>query len=95
MALFAPPIHRSAAAILDRALFSKNIPIAAARIAQNRDISKCRTMLDKSRELLRLERITSVQADPDPTVASKGAKCLLLRPEVKPDGNLNYRKSHR
>ena len=89
MALFAPPIHRSAAAILDRALFSKNIPIAAARIAQNRDISKCRTMLDKSKELLRLERVTSVRADPDPTIASKGGKCLLLRPEVKPDGNPN------
>jgi hypothetical protein len=87
MALFSPPIQRSAAAILDRALFSKSIPIAAARIAQSKDISRCRTMLDKSKELLRLERISSVRTDPDPIIASHGGKCLLLRPEVRANGN--------
>jgi tRNA (guanine37-N1)-methyltransferase len=86
MALFRPPIHRSAAAVLDRALFSKTVPIAAARVANNKDISKCRTQLDKSKELLRVDRITSIRSDPDPLLASNGGKCLLLKPEVKHDG---------
>lgn len=88
MALFRPPIHRSAAAVLDRALFSKTIPIAAARVTDRKQISRCRTQLDKSRELLHLERLPVVRDDPDPVLASKGGKCLLLKPEVKPDGNI-------
>lgn len=87
-ALFRPPIQRSAAAVLDRALFSKTIPIAAARVTDKKQISRCRTQLDKSRELLRLERLMIVRDDPDPILASKGGKCLLLKPEVKPDGIL-------
>jgi hypothetical protein len=88
MALFRPPIHRSAAAVLDRALFSKTIPLAAARIADNKHISRYRTQLDKSRDLLHLERQLSVRPDPEPTLASKGGKCLLLQPEVKVDGEI-------
>jgi tRNA (guanine37-N1)-methyltransferase len=87
-ALFRPPIHRSAAAVLDRALFSKTIPIAAARVTDRKQISRCRTQLDKSKELLHLERLTAVRDDPDPISASKGGKCLLLKPEVKPDGSI-------
>ena len=86
--MFRPPIQRSAAAVLDRALFSKTIPIAAARVTDKKQISRCRTQLDKSRELLRLERLMIVRDDPDPILASKGGKCLLLKPEVKPDGIL-------
>src|SRR5271167_3744459 len=92
MALFRPPIHRSAVAVLDRALFSKTIPIAAARVANNKLISKFRAELDKSQELLRMERLTSVREDPDPVIASKGGRCLLLRPEVQPDGKLDDTK---
>jgi tRNA (guanine37-N1)-methyltransferase len=86
--LFRPPIQRSAAAVLDRALFSKTIPIAAARVTDRKHISRCRTQLDKSRELLHLERLTVVRDDPDPILATNGGKCLLLKPEVKPDGAL-------
>jgi len=88
-ALFRPPIHRSTAAVLDRALFSKTIPIAAARVTDRKQISRCRSQLDKSKELLHLERLTVVRDDPDPILASKGGKCLLLKPEVKPDGDLH------
>lgn len=86
MALCRPPTHRTAAAILDRALFSKTIALAAARVPDHKNISRYRTQLDKSQELLRLERQASVRADPDPILASKGGKCLLLKPEVKVDG---------
>jgi tRNA (guanine37-N1)-methyltransferase len=84
--MFRPPIVRSASAILDRALFSKTYPIAAARIPDKKLISKSRGMLEKSKDLLRLERVTSVREDPDPELAKAGAKCLLLKPEVKADG---------
>jgi tRNA (guanine37-N1)-methyltransferase len=90
MAFFTPPVHRSAAAVLDRALFSKTIPIAAARVTQNRDIARCRTAFEKSRDLLRLERLTSVRSDPDPAIASKGGRCLLLRPDIQHNGSVFY-----
>jgi tRNA (guanine37-N1)-methyltransferase len=73
---------------LDRALFSKTIPIAAARVTDRKQISKCRSQLGKSKELLHLERLAVVRDDPDPILASKGGKCLLLKPKVKPDGDL-------
>lgn len=84
--MFRPPIHRTASALLDRALFSKTIPIAAARVAENKFISRCRIQLEKSKDLLRVERVASVRDDPDPVLAKKGVKCLLLNPEVKHDG---------
>ncbi|KAL2066463.1 hypothetical protein VTL71DRAFT_2534 [Oculimacula yallundae] len=85
MSLFRPPIVRSASAALDRALFSKTIPIAAARVASLKNLSKFRQVLDKSKELMQLERIQNVRPDPDPVLAGKGGKCLLLKPEVKPE----------
>jgi tRNA (guanine37-N1)-methyltransferase len=72
--------------VLDRALFSKTVPIAAARIANLKNISRYKTKLEQSKELIRLEKITNVRADPDPSWASKGAKCLLLTADVKPEG---------
>lgn len=86
MALFRPPIHRTASATLDRALFKREIPLAAARVLDNRHISRVRAKFEKNKDLLRLERLTSIRADPDASQASKGVKCLLLRPEVKVDG---------
>ncbi|KAH7370623.1 guanine-N(1)--methyltransferase-like protein [Rhexocercosporidium sp. MPI-PUGE-AT-0058] len=85
MSLFRPPIVRSASAALDRALFSKTIPIAAARVANLKNLSRFRQQLDKSKELMQLERVMNVRPDPDPVLAEKGGKCLLLKPEVKPE----------
>ncbi|KAM3087468.1 tRNA(m(1)G37)methyltransferase, variant 3 [Clarireedia jacksonii] len=86
MSIFRPPIVRTAASgILDRSLFSKTIPLSAARISNNKNISKCRSQMQKSKELLLLERISNVRPDPDPQLAEKGGKCLLLKPEVKHD----------
>ncbi|CAL3967069.1 unnamed protein product [Diplocarpon coronariae] len=84
MCLFRPPIVRSAGAALDRALFSKTIPMAAARVSNIKNLSRYRQKFEKSRELMQLERVMNVQRDPDPALAEKGGKCLLLRPGIKP-----------
>lgn len=86
MALFRPPIVRSAAGVLDRSLFTKNIPISAARLLNSRVISKYRSQLAKSKEMLVEDRIAPIRSDPDPDSAAKGGKCLLLNPKVKHDG---------
>ncbi|CAD6443429.1 b6d52a30-d5b0-40bd-9ac4-54a4088d854b [Sclerotinia trifoliorum] len=85
MSLFRPPVVRSAAGVLDRALFSKTIPISAARLLNNKIISKCRSQLTKSKEILVEDRIAPIRSDPDPEFAAKGGKCLLLNPRVKHD----------
>jgi tRNA (guanine37-N1)-methyltransferase len=84
MSIFRPPIVRSAGAALDRSLFTKRIPIAAARVLDIKNISKYRAQLEKSKDLLKLDRLANVRPDPDSKLASNGGKCLLLNPEVKP-----------
>ncbi|KAH8591959.1 Met-10+ like-protein-domain-containing protein [Bisporella sp. PMI_857] len=85
MSLFRPPVVRSASAVLDRALFSKTIPTAAARVFNNKKLSDYVKKLEKSKEVLGLERLKPVTPDPDTAFASKGGKCILLKPEVKPE----------
>ncbi|RAL61690.1 hypothetical protein DID88_002758 [Monilinia fructigena] len=85
MSLFRPPIVRSAAGVLDRSLFSKTIPISAARLLNNKIISQCRSKLTKSKEMLLEDRVAPIRSDPDPEFAAKGGKCLLLNPRVKHD----------
>lgn len=87
MSLFRPPIVRSAGAILDRALFSRTFPLAAARVSSHKDISKFRTRFTESKEILVLERFANVRSDPDVAFASRGGKCILLQPQIKPGGN--------
>lgn len=79
--MFRPPINRAMRA-LDRSFFQKSIPLSAAKIRDNRQISKYRTELGP--DLLRLERMQTVRSVRD----SEGqeAKALLLRHEVRPDG---------
>lgn len=92
MALFRPPTLRTAAgALLDKSLLTRSIPIAAVRLPDNRIISRFRSQLEKSQELLRLERVSSVRSDPDVALAAKGGKCLLLNPELKPDGTQRFK----
>ncbi|GJC83936.1 tRNA (guanine(37)-N1)-methyltransferase [Colletotrichum liriopes] len=74
------PLAR-AATILDRSLFSKKLELAAATVKDPRNISKYRKELEKSKELLRLDRLDSCRNDPK----APGLKCLLLRPGVKAD----------
>lgn len=86
MTIFRPPIVRSASLTLDRSLFSKVFPAAAARVQDSKDISRYRNELSKTREILKLERFLNIRPDPDPEIAAKGGKCVVLDPQVKPEG---------
>ncbi|WYZ34547.1 hypothetical protein EsH8_I_000823 [Colletotrichum jinshuiense] len=80
MITFRAPLARAATS-LDRSLFSKTLQLAAATVKDSKNISKYRKQLEKSNELLRLDRLDSCRPDP----AASGLKCLLLRPGVKAD----------
>ena len=77
--MFRPPVNR-AMRVLDRSYFQKKIPLAAARVLQNKQIARCRQELVN--DMLKLERMPSVRVDPH----DRDIKALLLKPEVKSDG---------
>ena len=79
--MFAPPVNR-AMRVLDRSFFQKTVPTSAARIFNNKDISRCRTELHKAKDALDLSRIAPIRPDPSEERAANGGKCILLRPEV-------------
>jgi tRNA (guanine37-N1)-methyltransferase len=86
--MFSLPVVRSAGAVLDKTQLARRIPLAAARVLNNKNISKLRTQLDASRDLLRVERVASVREDPEAGVAARGGKCLLLRQEIEVKGRI-------
>ena len=51
MNLFRPAAVRSAAGVLDRSLFAKTIPLAAATVLDNKLISRYRRDLEKAKEI--------------------------------------------
>ncbi|KAH8732692.1 Met-10+ like-protein-domain-containing protein [Phaeosphaeriaceae sp. PMI808] len=79
--MLAPPVNR-AMKVLDRSFFQKTIPTSAARIFNNKDISRCRKELTASRDTLPNNRVDPIRPDTDSERAQKGGKCLILRPEV-------------
>jgi tRNA (guanine37-N1)-methyltransferase len=85
---FSPPIIRSASGVLDRALFSKTVSLAAAAVFDKKKISAWRGELQSTRELLVVDRLQIVRPHPDQAVASQGTKCLLLDPKVKIGGKM-------
>ncbi|OTB06614.1 hypothetical protein M426DRAFT_20712 [Hypoxylon sp. CI-4A] len=87
--LFRPPAIRSALGVLDRSLFSKTVNLAAAAVAEKKNISAWRQKLQRENTLLSLERLPSVVPHPDRSLASQGTKCLLLDPKVKPSGTVS------
>ena len=78
--MWRPPANRLMR-ILDRSFFQRTIDLKAARVFDNKNIFKIRTALERSKDVLVKERLGSVHADPDPTQAQLGRKCILLRPE--------------
>lgn len=78
--MFRAPIQRGMKA-LDRSKFQKIVPLKAARVFENKHISKVRTELERSKDALQQERLGSVYPDPDAERAAQGKKCVLLRPE--------------
>lgn len=87
MNLFRAPAAARAAKTLDRSLFSRSLPTAAASVRDNRLLAAYRRRLEKTREVLLLDRFDPISLDPDPVLAAQGKKCLVLKPEVKPDGS--------
>ncbi len=82
--MFRPPVNR-AMRVLDRSFFVKRIPLSAARVFDNKNISKCRTELTKSKDILFLDRFPTVKVD-DGEGGDPKRKCVLLKPEIKHDG---------
>jgi tRNA (guanine37-N1)-methyltransferase len=83
MNIFRAPAAR-AAKTLDRALFANTLKATAISISDNRLISKYRKALEKTNEMLFLDKFSPIVADPDPSLAAQGKKCLVLSPQVKP-----------
>jgi hypothetical protein len=79
--VFRPPVNRSMR-VLDRAFFRKTLPIAAATVFDDRNLSTVRSKVQKARNLLGVFSIKAVV--PDETVP--GRKCLLLRPGISATG---------
>lgn len=83
--LFKAPAAARAAKTLDRALFSRTLPTAAVSVSDNKLIAKYRKELERTKELLAMERFSAITPNPDPALAAQGRKCLILRPGLKPD----------
>ncbi|KAK3330216.1 putative undecaprenyl pyrophosphate protein [Apodospora peruviana] len=85
MSLLHPPIVRTGAGALNRALFTKKVDLAAATVQDPRLISKYRKVLADSKALLRQDRISPVVTVPEDKakgLLERGRKCLLLAPGV-------------
>lgn len=80
-AMWRPPVSRLMRT-LDRSFFQKTVPLQAARVFDNKNISAVRTALERSKDALVAERLASVQPDPNLERAQGGKKCVLLRPDT-------------
>lgn len=67
---------------LDRAFFKKTIPLSAAKVRDNKQISKYRSEL--GHDLLKLDRMPAIRSVKDSE--GREAKALLLKPDVNADG---------
>lgn len=87
MNLFRAPAAARALKTLDRSLFLRSLPTSAACVKENKFISKYRKQLEKTREILLLEKFDPIAADPDSSLAAQGRKCLILNPRLKASGS--------
>lgn len=83
-AMFRPPVNR-AMRTLDRSFFRKTVPVSAAKIFQNSEISGVRKALGSNKDLLVLPRLNVVRELKEQDGVKKA---LLLREGVKHDGGL-------
>jgi hypothetical protein len=79
--VFRPPVNR-AMRELDRGFFQKTVPIAAATVFEDRNLSAVRSKIQNAGNLLGVFSIKAVV--PDETVP--GRKCVLLRPGISATG---------
>lgn len=80
--MFRPPVNR-AMRVLDRSFFRKTIPLSAATVFKNSDISRVRDKLMKNRDQFALPRLNSVKEIKKDDIVRK---CLLLKEEIKHNG---------
>ncbi|KAL8942760.1 MAG: hypothetical protein Q9211_001261 [Gyalolechia sp. 1 TL-2023] len=80
--MFRPPVNR-AMRTLDRSFFQKELNLATACVLDRKQIASCQK--DLSRDVLKLERLPPIRPAPSTVNAGNGARCLLLRPEVRVD----------
>ncbi|MCJ1388103.1 tRNA(m(1)G37)methyltransferase [Xylographa bjoerkii] len=81
--MFRPPVNH-AMRVLDRAFFRKSVPLAAARVFEDDQISRCRNYLGQ--DILHIDRIGSIRSIPeDKTGGMRGRKALLLNPNIRPE----------
>ncbi|KAJ4421613.1 tRNA(m(1)G37)methyltransferase [Gnomoniopsis sp. IMI 355080] len=83
MSLLRPPVLGTST-VLNKAAFAQTFNIAAASVRDTKNITRFRQELFKSKDLLTIERQSSVVPDPDTSLAAKGRKCLLLKPSISP-----------
>lgn len=93
MNLFRSPAAARAAKTLDRSIFSRTLPTAAVSVRENTLISKYRKQLEKTKEVFALDKFDLIAADPDPSLAAQGKKCLILKPHIQPNGNKKKKKA--
>jgi len=79
--IYRPPINRSMR-VLDRSFFQKTIPIAAATVFEDQNISLVRGKVQSAGHLFGVYSIKSIV--PDETVP--GRKCILLQPGIRATG---------
>ncbi|KAI1978884.1 tRNA(m(1)G37)methyltransferase [Ophidiomyces ophidiicola] len=83
--MFRPPINR-AMRVLDRSFFKKTVPLSAATVLENKNISGIKNLLVKSNDVLTLPRILPIRKPQTiKSEADEGRKCLLLREDIKSD----------
>ena len=84
MEMLRPPLLR-AMNTLDRSLFERTIPLAAAKVRDRNQIQKIR--LELQSDLFKLERLQSIHAVTDQS--GKVGKAVLLQPKIRPNSVLN------
>lgn len=103
--MFRPPVNR-AMRVLDRSFFKKTVPISAATVLDNKNISSVRKQLESSKDILDLPRYNSIRfPETASLVVEKGQtlqldksellkkKCVLLREDIKYDGKEKKEKN--
>jgi tRNA (guanine37-N1)-methyltransferase len=88
--MFTPPVNR-AMRVLDRSFFKKVVPLTAALVFENSQISQCRRQLGK--EVLEAERLSSVIPEPNREGNNSGRKAVLLQPQVRPNDPATWSKT--
>lgn len=81
--MFRPPVNRLMK-VVDRSFFQKTVLLSAAQVNDNRRIPSVRAEL--KHDILQLERLQVVRPAPN----ASGLKALLLKPEIKADGNIMH-----